>query len=157
MPDISITAEFTGPVFTKDAAAEIRAGANEGIRDLALHGQALVQGQLVKGHGVVTGHLRRSIFGGLVRDLHGQIDAGLHEQGANVHYADAVESGTRPHVIVPRTKRALAFKVGGVTVIRRRVNHPGTRGLHMFANAHRKLQQIDAQRFISERIARRFR
>lgn len=38
-----------------------------------------------------------------------------------------VEFGTLPHVIMPKNKKALAFKSGGKTIITKRVNHPGTR------------------------------
>ncbi len=31
--------------------------------------------------------------------------------GTNVQYAEAVERGTRPHIIRPKTKKALAFVV----------------------------------------------
>lgn len=35
-------------------------------------------------------------------------------------------NGTRPHVITPRRRDALAFVVNGARVVTRRVNHPGT-------------------------------
>jgi hypothetical protein len=49
------------------------------------------------------------------------------EVSFNVDYAAAVHDGTRPHVIVPRNRKVLRFKVGGKIVYARRVNHPGTR------------------------------
>lgn len=42
-------------------------------------------------------------------------------------YAGYVEYGTRPHIIRPRRRRALRFRVGGAVVFARRVNHPGTK------------------------------
>ena len=80
---------------------------------------------------VRTGRLRASVngrvipataAGGVVR---GTLTIGMPS------YARFVEEGTRPHVIVARRKRALAFKVGGKVVIVRRVRHPGTKGAHM--------------------------
>lgn len=48
--------------------------------------------------------------------------------GPNTEYAGYVEFGTKPHVIEPKPgKKALAFKMGGNTVIVRRVKHPGTK------------------------------
>ncbi|MFG2873289.1 HK97 gp10 family phage protein [Streptomyces sp. NPDC048338] len=47
--------------------------------------------------------------------------------GSDVYYAPYVNDGTRPHVIRPKTKQALRFKVGGRVVFARVVNHPGTR------------------------------
>ena len=62
---------------------------------------------------------------------------GTYASGA-VGYAASVEFGTRPHVIVPRTRKALAWggarrlsgslrKGAKPTNFARRVNHPGTR------------------------------
>lgn len=39
-------------------------------------------------------------------------------------------TGTRAHVIRPRSKRALAFTAGGVRVVVAKVNHPGTPATH---------------------------
>lgn len=47
--------------------------------------------------------------------------------GSDVEYAPYVNDGTRPHVIRPRTKKALRFKVGNQIVFATVVNHPGTR------------------------------
>ena len=44
-----------------------------------------------------------------------------------VDYGRDVEFGTNPHVIEPKSKQALAFKVDGKQVITKRVMHPGTR------------------------------
>lgn len=44
-----------------------------------------------------------------------------------VFYRPFVTAGTRPHDIVPRTKKALKFNVGGRTVFAKRVRHPGTK------------------------------
>jgi len=48
--------------------------------------------------------------------------------GTNVEYAGAMESGARPHEIRAKNKRALAFMMGGVQVVRRSVWHPGYKG-----------------------------
>jgi hypothetical protein len=44
-----------------------------------------------------------------------------------VNYALAVHEGARPHVIVPKRKKALKFKMGGFTVYAKSVNHPGNK------------------------------
>ena len=49
--------------------------------------------------------------------------------------AATTNSGARPHVIVPRRRQALRFRVGGRVVYARRVNHPGNRGTHWFDRA----------------------
>lgn len=38
-----------------------------------------------------------------------------------------IEYGTRPHVIRPKNKKALAFKSGGKEIVVKVVHHPGTR------------------------------
>lgn len=81
-----------------------------------------------------TGNLGRTIRLGQVTDNDAQILAG----GQNgVGYAAAVEYGTRPHEIVPRYKKALAWggnrRLSGSlrsgsksTFFAKRVRHPGT-------------------------------
>ncbi len=44
-----------------------------------------------------------------------------------VDYAFYVEFGTPPHLIKPKDKKALKFKVGGGEVFAKVVRHPGTR------------------------------
>lgn len=155
MPGISVNLKLTGPLLTGQGGDAIVRGAHDGLQDVVLHGQRLVQEQLYPGHGVVTGHLRRSIAGSMIAPMVGQIDAGLHAQGANVNYADAVESGTKPHVIRPKRARVLRFTASGAVVFARRVNHPGTAGLHMFANAGRQLRDGIAARLVAAGILRR--
>lgn len=84
----------------------------------------LVSGQVLK---VQTGLLRRSI--------NDQYDEGDHELkgivGTNkrtVPYAAIHEFGgtTKPHVIDARRAKVLRFQMGGETVFRRKVNHPGS-------------------------------
>lgn len=53
----------------------------------------------------------------------------------NASYGAYVEYGTKPHLIVPKTKKALAFNVGGNRVITKRVNHPGTKAQPFFRPA----------------------
>lgn len=73
---------------------------------------------------VDTGRLRASIKGKASRTwtLRPQFTV-----SSNVDYAPMVHDGTRPHIIRPRTKQALKFKVGGQTVFAKVVHHPGTR------------------------------
>jgi hypothetical protein len=56
----------------------------------------------------------------------------------DVDYAPFVEYDTRPHEIRARPGGALRFPVGGMTVFAARVQHPGTKGHHMF-RARRRL------------------
>ena len=79
-----------------------------------------------------TGNLARSI--GI-----GSVTATAAETLATANYAAYVELGTRAHVIVPKSKKALRFAVGAnatlagrprksaSVVFAKRVNHPGTK------------------------------
>ncbi len=44
-----------------------------------------------------------------------------------VNYGKFIEFGTPPHTISPKSKKALAFKIGGDNVVVKKVKHPGTR------------------------------
>lgn len=57
----------------------------------------------------------------------------------DVEYAEFVNDGTRPHVIRPRTAKALRFTVGGRVVYARVVRHPGTRGTRFLDRALREV------------------
>lgn len=96
-----------------------------------------------------TGNLGRTIRLGQVTDTDAQIIAG----GQNgVGYAQAVEFGSRPHVIVPRRKKALAWggnrRLSGslrsgsaATIFARKVNHPGTQAKPFLRPAAEKAVQ----------------
>lgn len=62
--------------------------------------------------------------------------------GTDVNYAAFVHDGTAPHVIRPKRKKALKFKMGSRTVIVAKVNHPGTRANPFLTKA---LRQVSAQ------------
>jgi hypothetical protein len=54
---------------------------------------------------------------------------------ASTRYALFVEDGTRAHVIRPRRRRALRFVMGGQTVFRTSVRHPGTKATYFMRDA----------------------
>lgn len=78
---------LAGPIWSAVTAHQI----DNVINALAQEGDRLVKDQLYPGHGVLTGHFRRSVWGGLVKSRYGQIDAGMHSQGDNVIYANWLE------------------------------------------------------------------
>ena len=51
-----------------------------------------------------------------------------------------IEEPTRPHIIRPKNKKALAFTVRGKHYIVKEVHHPGTKGKHSFEQAWRYFQ-----------------
>lgn len=53
----------------------------------------------------------------------------------NSLYGVYVDQGTRPHVILPKNKKMLAFQKNGQWVFAKRVNHPGTKAQPFFSNA----------------------
>lgn len=92
---------------------------------------------------VRAGNLRRSILVGRVSDNYA-------ETRATANYAAAVELGTKPHVIRPRTKKALRFKSGGAVVFTKRANHPGTKAKpFMVPGAKKAVEDLGAD-FIVE-------
>lgn len=93
-----------------------------GRRALLVTNQAKVNATGVGGGPKVrTGRLRSSITFALGQDGEGL----FADVGTNVSYARYVELGTRPHVIRPRTRKALAWKGARHPV--RKVNHPGSK------------------------------
>lgn len=129
---LTIDLSASGPAFREPLPDAVHEETNAAINKLAEEGQGLVQRQLYPGHGKITGHLQRSVHGGLVRDLTGQVDAGLHQQGANVYYATWIEG------IDPRNRRS------------------HFQGYHMFKQAHEQLEQVDIAAYLGARLARRF-
>lgn len=63
----------------------------------------------------------------------------VYTVGSDVEYADMVHGGTRPHIIRPKTKQVLRFKVGGRYVYARLVHHPGTKGQPFLDRALREV------------------
>lgn len=53
----------------------------------------------------------------------------------NNPYAAFVEYGTRPHIIRPKEKQALKFKIGNENIFAKRVFHPGTSGQYFMRRA----------------------
>jgi hypothetical protein len=97
-----------------------------------------------------TGNLARTIRVGTVTPTSAQVVAG---GTAQVGYAAAVEYGSRPHVIVPVRRKALAWggprrlsgtlRAGGKPeFFAKRVNHPGTRAKpYLVPGARRALER----------------
>lgn len=119
---------------------KVKYRAGVGVSKGPLHGTQLVRGK--------EKHLRDSIVKRPVKDSRGA--AWL--VGAVSPIAELHEKGTRPHVIVPRTAKALRFAVaggsaifsplGGFLVFTKRVNHPGTRPNPALARALEEVRRI---------------
>lgn len=55
---------------------------------------------------------------------------------AEKDYAIYVDQGTRPHLILPRFKKFLAWRgEDGKWIFAKKVNHPGTKATHFFTDA----------------------
>lgn len=65
----------------------------------------------------------------------------------NVSYAPYVHDGTRPHIIRPRRRPALRFRVGGQVVFARVVHHPGTRARPFLVRALREVARARGWQF----------
>ncbi|MCV7424338.1 hypothetical protein H7K45_27705 [Mycobacterium yunnanensis] len=82
---------------------------------------------------VRTGNLGRRVKEGDIRTVGPRTVSG--SVGDDARYAAAVHEGSRPHIIRPRSAKALRFNIGGRTVFATRVNHPGTRARPFLRNA----------------------
>ena len=81
----------TGKLFNLNSEKKLKSSFEIAITKMAQVTEQRTKKQLYKTHGVVTGHLRRSISGEYLGGLKAQVDAGLARQGANVVYASWVE------------------------------------------------------------------
>ena len=68
MPEIRVS----GPFFTLGAGPAQKA-ITDSIREIVAEGERSVDAQLYPGHGLRTGHYRRSVHGELTDSLHGRI------------------------------------------------------------------------------------
>jgi HK97 gp10 family phage protein len=93
----------------------------EGVRAVVKEISQAVERAAKKLCPVDTGRLRASIWTYMRQDELGS------EVGTNVDYAPAVEFGTKPHIIKPKKKSFLSFKIKGKWVHARQVQHPGTK------------------------------
>jgi len=57
-------------------------------------------------------------------------------------YAEDVNFGATPHIILPKAAQVLKFQMGGKTVFAKRVNHPGFQGRFFSMNVGSLASQI---------------
>jgi hypothetical protein len=84
------------------------------------------------------GAARHNKTGALVQSLFNRAVPGGREVGHDLRRAPQalwVNLGTRPHVIMPKTKKALRWSAGGGFFFAGKVNHPGYRGDAYLINA----------------------
>lgn len=124
----------------KLAKAELQKIAGEGAGKLVLSTtrRTLNRGRVLSPWD--TGNLRASHTMDVRRLKKGQVRGRV---STRVKYALAVHEGAAPHVIRPKKKKALKFKMGGRTVIVKKVNHPGNPGRPWL---HRAMVEIAHQR-----------
>lgn len=85
-----------------------------------------------------TGNLSRHIGYTVTRVGKGvSLRVGLVRGDADVPYGKYLEHGSKPHLIHPKNKKALAFKLGNADgkVVVRSVKHPGTRAYHFLRDS----------------------
>jgi HK97 gp10 family phage protein len=102
------------------------------LRESGRKSEATTFDVLQQSAGYILSEMERTVpvKSGNLRDSLGvKVTSGSVIIGPDVNkapYATFVEHGTKPHVIKAKNGKALAFTVGGRTVIVRSVNHPGT-------------------------------
>lgn len=88
---------------------------------------AEMQKFLVSRARIVQRNARRMAPGRMGRKINAVVVKG-HVRLESSHPATMyVINGTRPHIIRPRYRKALKFKIGGRTVFAKVVHHPGTK------------------------------
>lgn len=68
---------------------------------------------------------------------------------ANADYSAALEYGTKPHLIEPKSAKFLHFQKDGKDVFAKIVHHPGTKPLAIMRNAALKVQKQVGSMFIN--------
>ncbi len=68
-----VDVSLNGPFFKANAMTVITDAVDKGIEDTVAEGERAVKAELYSGHGVDTGHYRRSVHGEMVKSLHGVI------------------------------------------------------------------------------------
>lgn len=107
-------------------ASGLRRRAQERYRDAAVRAAPLFERALQDASPFASGETRLSITAHprfLARSVR-VVVAAPTIQAATTNY------GARPHVIHPKRKQALAFRVNGRRVVVRYVNHPGNQATH---------------------------
>lgn len=92
----------------------------QSVHQIMLGFASEIQADMQQRAHVVTGKMRANIA---IKDEADGITVGVDD--AIVPYAKYEAYGTRPHIIRAKNKKALAFKIGGKTVIVKEVHHPG--------------------------------
>lgn len=111
---------------------------SQAVRRIAIR----LEGELKKMSPVNNGQLRQSIK---VIPNEDSLTIKMNEHGK------WVEFGTPPHVIKPKTKKALKFQSNGDSVIVKKVKHPGTRPNPFIRNTIKtKLPRIIAEELARE-------
>jgi len=85
VPVLSIKFKTSGPLFDGRAGSALKAATKSAIAELVALGETKVKKDLFPGHGLLTGHLRRSITGEMKSSTLGIV----HDR--NVVYGPSVE------------------------------------------------------------------
>jgi|SRR5215831_7589204 len=117
---------MTGKFFEGPVAPRVQQAVKQGMEKVALQGQAWVQEQLYKGHGVVTGYFRRSITPDVLAWNHATV-------GSIVIYGTWLEDG--PHGRQPQGR---------------------FRGYHIFRNAGERIEKVNMNDAIGRLVVEAF-
>ena len=75
---VSVAVRLSGPIFSGRAPGRIKSALKDAISEMVAIGERDVKGQLRPGHGLITGHYRRSIHGELKSSVLGIVhDSGV--------------------------------------------------------------------------------
>jgi hypothetical protein len=138
--DVTVDFDISDLESTYDRGrAELVANVKKAVRAAATEG--LAEAIATRRYHDRTGHLTGTARTRLIEST---IDGAKSEIEWPVAYADAVDGGTRPHVIEAKNAPLLRFywpKIGGLFV-GKRVNHPGTQPTGFAGVAYHKAERV---------------
>lgn len=105
-----------------DALRESAKKSEVTTQDVMIHSSNYLLSEMERRVAVDSGNLRDSL--GVKVDGNRVI---IGPDATKAPYGGYVERGTKPHVIEPKDKQALAFRYRGQMVIVKKVRHPGTK------------------------------
>ena len=111
MVSLKIKVITSGPLFNGGVKRAIRAATDMSVRDLVALGEQFVKKELVPGHGLITGHYRRSVTG----EMNGSMLGVVHDR--NVIYGHWLE-GVSNRNKTTRFKGYFMFRKGRQVVDR---------------------------------------
>lgn len=123
----------------KVSKATLGKAVNRGIQAATIKVEQEVKQGTPRKTGFLKGSIKSEVRGAGIKTV-GRV-------GTDLAYAPPVEFGTKAHEIRPRTKKALYWRGARHPV--KSVQHPGTKGKHMFEKG---LKEVDVSKYVGKAL-----